>query len=153
MDDITLQYFGLQKDKNIVVRATNTKLIDHIEEIMENDDRFADLDIEFLKTSRIEINAVIAQLAIYDFGNSLWINSRNYIQQEIITELLNCQVKTPTVDETDLYPNAIRKLILHVRNVVANAVEETEKKIELEQENVKGFLEVVRRNKKTKILS
>lgn len=60
MDDATLQYFGLVKDKRVVVRATNTKLIYHIKEIMQTDKRFANLDIEFLKTSRIEINAVIA---------------------------------------------------------------------------------------------
>jgi hypothetical protein len=30
MDDITLQYFGLPKNKSIVVLATNTKLIDHV---------------------------------------------------------------------------------------------------------------------------
>ena len=56
MDDATLQYFGLVKDKRIVVRTTNTKLIEHI----KTDKRFAELDIEFLKTSRIEINVVIA---------------------------------------------------------------------------------------------
>ena len=42
MDNITLQYFGLAKDKKIVVMATNIKLIAHIEEIMENDDRFVE---------------------------------------------------------------------------------------------------------------
>jgi hypothetical protein len=60
MDDATLQYFGLVKDKRIVVRATNTKLLDRIKDIMRSDKRFADLDIEFLRISRIEINAVIA---------------------------------------------------------------------------------------------
>lgn len=51
MNDDTLEYFGLVKDKRIVVRATNTKLIDHIEEII-GVERFQNLDIEFLKTSR-----------------------------------------------------------------------------------------------------
>ncbi|MGI0044526.1 MAG: hypothetical protein ACRD47_12535, partial [Nitrososphaeraceae archaeon] len=67
MDDATLRYFGLAKDKRIVVMATNTKLIEHIKEIMQTDERFAELDIEFLKTSRIEINAVIAAVGDKDF--------------------------------------------------------------------------------------
>ncbi|HET6730380.1 MAG TPA: hypothetical protein VFH04_02145 [Nitrososphaeraceae archaeon] len=53
MDDDTLEYFGLVKDKCIVVRATNTKLIDHVEEIIGVDERFQNLDIEFLNPSRI----------------------------------------------------------------------------------------------------
>ena len=62
MDDSTLEYFGLQKDNTIVVNVTNKKLIERVQEIIEEDARFADLDIDFLMTSRIEINAVIAQV-------------------------------------------------------------------------------------------
>ena len=153
MDDTTLQYFGLQKDKNIVVRATNTKLIDHIEEIMENDDRFANLDIEFLRTNRIEINAVIAAVGDLRF----WEFIMNKLQELYPIRNYNRAIELPTkdtdVDETDLYPNAIRKLILHVRKVVDNAVRETEEKITAEQENVHGFLEVDKKKQENKLLA
>ena len=85
-----------------------------------------------------------------DSGNSLWTSFSNYIQQEIIIELLNCRVKILGVMK--LTPNALRKLIFHIRDIVQAAVEETEKNIELEQESVKGFLEVEAQKQKNKDL-
>lgn len=152
MDDLTLQYFGLQKDKNIVVRATNTKLIDHIEEIMENDDRFADLDIEFLKTSRIEINAVIAAVGDQRFWNFIMDKLHELYPTRNYNRAIDLPSEDTDIDETDLYPNAIRKLILQVRKIAANAVEETEKKIISEQKNVQGFLDVPKKKQENKDL-
>ena len=60
MDDETLAWFGLDKyrdAKKLVVSATNTKLIDNVTKLRDNDIRFSSLDITFLKTKRIEINA------------------------------------------------------------------------------------------------
>jgi hypothetical protein len=53
-------------------------------------------------------------------------------------------------DETDFYPNAIKRLILHTREVVDKVVQEPEKKIESELEKVKGFLEIEVQKKKNK---
>lgn len=41
MDDDTLEYFGLQMDNTMVVNATNKKLVEHIQEIIEEGTRFA----------------------------------------------------------------------------------------------------------------
>lgn len=150
MDDATLQYFGLVKDKRIVVRATNTKLIDHIKEIMRTDKRFAELDIEFLKTSRIEINAVIAAVGDKRF----WKFIMDKLQELYPIRNYNRAIKLPSKDleddETDLYPNAIKRLILHIREVVEEVAQEPEKKIESEQKKVKGFLEVDVQKEKNK---
>ena len=54
------------------------------------------------------------------------------------------------MDETDLYPPAIRSLILHVRDIRNDAVEITEIQIELDQQKVEGFLEIVEQKKKNK---
>jgi hypothetical protein len=117
MNDDTLEYFGLVKDKRIVVRATNTKLIDHIEEIIGVDERFQNLDIEFLKTSRIEINAVIAAVGDVRF----WKFIMDTLQELYPTRNYNRAIELPSkdtdADETDLYPIAIRKLIRYVREV------------------------------------
>ena len=117
MDDVTLQYFGLQKNKNIVVRATNTKLIDHVKEIMEIDDRFADLDIEFLKTSRIEINAVIAAVGDQRFWKFILDSLRGLYPTRNYNRAIELPSKDTDADEIDLYPNAIKKIILHVRKI------------------------------------
>jgi DNA topoisomerase VI subunit A len=69
MDDNTLQYFHLEKDSSIIVRATNTKLVDHVENIIQTDKRFKDVDIEFLRAKRIEINAIIAKVGDERFWN------------------------------------------------------------------------------------
>jgi len=104
MDDDTLQYFSLPKNKSIVVRATNIKLIDHIEEIMENDDRFADLDREFLKTSRIEINAVIAAVGDVRFWEFIMDKLQDLYPSRNYNRAIELPKKDNNVDETDLYP-------------------------------------------------
>jgi hypothetical protein len=150
MDDGTLEYFGLQKDNTIVVNATNKKLLEHVQEIIEEDARFADLDIDFLTTNRIEINAVIAQVGDLRFWNFIM----DKLQQIYPTRNYNRAIKLPSqdlgTDETDLYPNAIRKFILNI--VVQTAVEEIEENIESEQESVTGFLEVETQKQKNKEL-
>jgi len=152
MDDDTLEYFGLQKDSSLVVRATNKKLVERVEEINSEDVRFQNLDIDFLKTSRIEINAVIAQVGDLRF----WKFIMDKLQELYPTRDYNRAIKLPSQDlendETDLYTNAIRNLILHVRDIVQVAVDETEKKIESEQGNVKGFLEIETQKQKNKDL-
>ena len=153
MDDTTLEYFGLAKDRKIVVRATNTKLIDHIEEeVMGSDERFADLDIEFLKTSRIEINAVIAAVGDVRF----WKFIMDKLQELYPTRNYNRAIKLPSkdteADETDLYPIGIRGLVRHIRDLVDDAVTEVEEKIEKEQESVKGFIEVAKKKQENKEL-
>ena len=80
----------------------------------------------------------------------------NKLQQLYPTRNYNRTIKLPSQDlasdETDLYPNALRKLILHIRDIVQTAVQETERNIELEQESVKGFLEVETQKRKNKDL-
>ncbi|MGH9926537.1 MAG: hypothetical protein ACREAS_02665, partial [Nitrososphaera sp.] len=150
MDDSTLEYFGLQKDKRIVVSASNKKIIEHVRDIMGSDSRFRDLDIGFLRVSRIEINAVIAQVGDVRF----WKFIMDKLQELYPTRNYNRAIELPSKDleddETNLYPNAIRKLILHTREVVEEVVEEPEKKIDSEQKKVKGFLEVEAQKRKNR---
>jgi|GEM_PF-1971210 len=77
-------------------------------------------------------------------------------QQLYPTRNYNRAIKLPSQDlesdKTDLYPNAVRKLLLHIRDIVQTAVEETERNIGLEQESVKGFLEVETQKQKNKDL-
>lgn len=152
MDDSTLEYFGLQKDSSLVVRATNKKLIERVEEIISEDIRFQNLDIDFLRTNRIEINAVIALVGDLRF----WKFIMNKLQELYPMRDYNRAIELPSKDleddETELYTDAIKKFILHVRDIVQIAVDEPEKKIKSEQENVEGFLEVEVQKKKNKDL-
>lgn len=151
MDDTALEYFGLDRDDpEISVEATNKQLLDHVKEIVKNDSRFENVDIEFLSNKRIEINAVIAKVGderfwkfITDRLNELY-PTRNY------NRAIELPSKDNEADETDLYPKAIRKFMLHIREVTRKVVEDTEKQIEEEQNEVEGFLDVSEQRQKNK---
>ena len=151
MDDTTLEYFGLDRnDQEIAVSATNTKLIHHIREIIEKDLRFENVDIKFLSKRRIEINAVLAKVGDERF----WKFIMNRLTELFPTRNYNRAIQLPSkddeVDETVLYPNAIKRFILHVREIRSNVVEKTEEQIEEEQNKVRGFLDVAEQIKKNK---
>lgn len=152
MDDDTLQYFGIQKSSRIVIRATNKKLIDHVKDIKKTDSRFSNLDTSFLEESRIEINAVIAEVGDLRFWNFIMDKLKELYPKRNYNRAIELPTRDYENDETDLYPNAIRSLILHLRESAETAVEPIEEKIEAEQENVEGFLEVKAQKKKNKEL-
>jgi hypothetical protein len=54
------------------------------------------------------------------------------------------------MDEIDIYPNAIRKLIVYLRRIRDDAVADIEAQIESDQQKVKGFLRVPEQKKKNK---
>jgi hypothetical protein len=150
MDDSTLQYFHLEKDSSIVVRATNTKLVDHVEDIIRADKRFKDVDIEFLRTKRIEINAIIAKVGDERFWNFIMdkLNERYPIRD--YNRAMEPPSKDPDMDEIDIYPNPIRKLIQRIRGSRDDAVADIEARIESDQQKVKGFLTISEQKKKNK---
>jgi hypothetical protein len=159
MDDDTLDYFKLNKfgtsdgyNKELVVNATNKKLIRRVTELMEKDSRFSDLDIEFLKFKRIEINAVLAKVGAEKFWKFIMFTLKKYYPKRNYNRAIERPSKDPDMDETDLYPPAVRSLILHVRDIRDGAVETTEKQIVVDQQNIEGFLEVAEQRKKNKDL-
>lgn len=150
MDDSTLEYFGLQKDKKLVVEATKKDLITTVERLAETDSRFSHIDTEFLSHSRIEINAVLAQVGDERF----WEFIKDKIEERFPHRNYNRAIQPPSkdqdADETDLYPNAVKKLILHFRDKVDEIVEDVEAEITKEQEKVEGWLEIPEQKAKNK---
>ena len=151
MDDTTLEDFDLDRDDlNIAVRATNTQLIDRVTEIIETDSRFGNVDIGFLSERRIEINAVLAKVGDERFWKFIMDKLIELFPTRNYNRAIELPSKDNEADETDLYPNAIKKFILHVREITSGVVEDIEKKITDEQSKVKGFLDVVEQKKKNK---
>jgi hypothetical protein len=150
MDDSTLDYFGLPKDERIVVDATNKGLIKTVKKIVQIDSRFANVDINFLKQSRIEINAVLAQVGDERFSNFLM----DKIGERFPTRNYNRAIPPPSkdedADEIDLYPKGMKRLIKYYRDKVSEIVEDEEAQIVKEQEKVQGFLDVAEQKKKNK---
>jgi hypothetical protein len=123
-----------------------------VEEIVQTDTRFAHLDLGFPRTSRIEINAVIAAVEEERFWKFIMEKLEELYPTRNYNRAIELPSKDEEMDETDLYPDAIRSLILHTRKKVDKSVAETEKRIESDQEEVKGFLEVPEQKKKNKEL-
>jgi len=150
MDDSTLEYFGLVKDERLVVEATNKGLTNRVEKVIHTDSRFAHIDIEFLKHSRIEINGVIARVGDERFWNFIM----DKVNARFPTRNYNRAIQTPSkdenADEIDLYPKGMKSLITHFRNKVSDVVEDVEAQIKEEQEKVERFLEVSKQREKNK---
>jgi hypothetical protein len=63
IDEQTFEYFSLDRNSNdIAVQATNKKISRTVEGKVNSDSRFSNVDIEFLKKQRVEIDAVLAKV-------------------------------------------------------------------------------------------
>lgn len=157
MDDDTLAYFDLNKgtssnyNKSLVVDTTSKKLKKHISEVMKNDVRFSNLDIDFLEDNRIEIKAVIAAVGPERFWKFIQERLEKLFPKRNYNRAILPPTKDPDIDEIDLYPNGIRSLMLRVRKVRDDAVAKKEKEIESSMENVDGFLDVSEKKKENKV--
>jgi hypothetical protein len=61
VDDTTLEFFNLnrqEENSNLTAEATNIRIIDSVGKKVTGDERFKNVDIEFLKEQRIEIDAL-----------------------------------------------------------------------------------------------
>lgn len=151
MDDTTLEYFGLDRDDSeIAIKPKSTKLLDHVKEIVETDPRFENVDIEFLSEKRIEINAILAKVGDERFWKFIMDRLIELFPIRNYNRAIELPSKDNSVDETDLYPKAIRKLILHVREVSSEAAQDIEEQITEEQNEVKGFLDLAKQERKNR---
>jgi hypothetical protein len=151
MNDESLAWFKLDKKrdaKKLVDDATNPKLINTITKLRDNDSRFSDIDIGFLETSRIEINAVIAEVGDEEFWKFVMHKLEEAYPKRNYNRAIDPPSKDEDLDETDLYPPAIKTLFLHVREVRDTTVKTTEEEIQKEQQEIEGFLEVEKQKEK-----
>jgi hypothetical protein len=68
VDDATLGCFGLNRE-SLTAEATNIRILDSARKKVRADERFKNVDVEFLKERRIEIDATLHRLATKGFGN------------------------------------------------------------------------------------
>jgi hypothetical protein len=64
IDENTLEYFGDldRNDPTLSVPPTNQKILNTVEDTVKFDSRFSNVDMQFLKKRRIEIDAVLAKV-------------------------------------------------------------------------------------------
>ena len=151
MDDSTLASFGLDKHrdaKKLVIAATNTKLIDSVTRLKESDPRFSGIDTEFLKTKRIEINAVLAEVKDVRFWEFIMYKLRKEYPKRNYNRAIELPSKDPDADEIDLLPPGIKSLFQRIKEIRDTTVKTKEEEITKEQEEIEGFLEVEEQKKK-----
>jgi hypothetical protein len=146
VDEETIEYFGLNRD-SLTADATNTKLIKTVEKKVEDDERFKNVDIEFLKDKRIEIDAILAQVGDERF----WEYIMSRLKEIFPTRNYNRAISLPerySKEKSDLLPKATKKLVRYIMDLTEDGTEETETAIKTSLEKVDGFLDVQEQKKK-----
>ena len=140
--------FNLDRnDEGLTADATNTKILNFVKGVVSSDDRFGAVDTGFLETTRIEIDAILAQVGAERFWN--WIMER--LKELYPTRNYNRAIELPakySEERNNLLPEEAKTLIEHIYETANTATEQTENDIETEQESIEGFIEVAERKKK-----
>jgi hypothetical protein len=150
IDDTTLEYFNLNRQdsrSNLTAEATNSRIIGSVRKKVAGDERFRSVDLEFLKGQRIEIDAILAQVGDERF----WENIIYKLKQLYPKRNYNHAISLPerySKEKSDLLPNATKKLLRYIMDLIEDGTKETENAIKTEQERVDGFLDVQEQTKK-----
>jgi hypothetical protein len=146
IDDVTLEYFNLNRE-NLSAEATNIRILDSVRKKVAGDERFKNVDLEFLKELRIEIDAILAQVGDERF----WEYIIYKLKQLYPKRNYNRAIPLPerySKEKSDLLPTATKKLIRYIMDLTEDGTKETENAIRAEQENIDGFLDIQEQKKK-----
>jgi Protein of unknown function C-terminus (DUF2399) len=142
IDQRTFEYFNLNRDSNdITVQATNVKLSGTVEEKVTRDSRFSDVDIEFLKKKRVEIDAVLAKVG----GERLFEFILDRLKELYPKRDYNRAIDIPTELDAE-HEKSLEIIDKHIGEIIKN--ESNEVKQELKQ--FEGFTEVNKKEKEIK---
>jgi hypothetical protein len=146
IDDTTLEYFGLNRE-SLTAEATNTKILDSVKEKIDADARFKNVDIEFLKEQRIEIDAILAQVGDERFWEYILFKLKQLHPKRNYNRAIPFPEKY-SKEKSDLLPRATKKLIRYIMDLTEDGTKQTESDIRAEQENVDGFIDIQQQRKK-----
>lgn len=158
IDDTTLEYFNLPRDpdtEHITAEATNHKIFNTVREKVEGneeknmtaDERFANVDMEFLRDKRIEIDAVIARVG----DERLWDYIMDKLKKIYPKRDYNRAISLPekySKEKIELLPNPTRKMMHYIMDLIEDGTEDAANKIVKRLKEVEGFLEVKEEKKK-----
>jgi hypothetical protein len=149
VDDTTLEYFRLnrQDGSNLVAEATNTRITGNVRKKGSGDERFRNVDLEFLKEQRIEIDAILAQVGDERFWEYIMYKLKQLYPKRNYNRAISL-AEGYSKEKSDLLPQATRKLMRYIMDLIEEGTEETENAVKAEQEKVDGFLDVQKQKKK-----
>ena len=117
VDDTTLEYFNLNReDNNLTAEATNTRIIDSVGKKVAGDERFKNVDLEFLKEQRIEIDAILAQVGDERFWEYIMYKLKQLYPKRNYNRAISLPERY-SKEKSDLLPNATKKLIRYIMDL------------------------------------
>jgi len=136
-----LDYFGLSKtNKHMVVpyRPKKKRVKDEtFREIVESDSRFSDtVDIEFLKTNKIELDAILTAVG----SERLWEYLTNKLKEHYPTRDYTRVIEKPDLSKHD--PEAIKNIRDTIYNYRDSITADKWTEIESSLQEVEGFIDV-----------
>jgi len=135
VDNKTLEYFNLNRD-DLAVEATNVRLLDKVNGLVRRDIRFKDVDIDFLKDQRIEIDAILSQVG----GERLWEFMMGRLIKLYPVRDYNRAVEFPALET--LYPKPIQDLLVYINLHTDDIVKDEQARIEKSLEQVQGMIDI-----------
>ncbi|MFL6381102.1 MAG: hypothetical protein ACJ72S_07415 [Nitrososphaeraceae archaeon] len=109
VDDATLGYFGLNRE-SLTAEATNIRILDSARKKVRADERFKNVDVEFLKERRIEIDAILAQVGDERFWESIIFKLKQLYPKRNYNRAISLPERY-SKEKFDLLPRATKKLI------------------------------------------
>jgi hypothetical protein len=140
VDDATLEYFNLDRD-DIAVEATNVRLADTVKALVRIDRRFKAVDIDFLESQRVEIDAILSQVG----GEKLW----EFIQEKLTklyqTRDYNRAITMPAVET--LYQPAWQELLTFINTYHNELIADKDQEITKALREVTGMIDIEEKKK------
>lgn len=161
VNDVTLEYFNLTREE-VSIPAQSNQYESYITKLVENrehpfnakndnagkaDTRFKDVDLEFLKDRRIEIDAILAKVGAERFFEFIRYNLRNISSTRDYNRAIKISFEFYNRDTIDILPETIRNFFERVQTISEVAAAKRKKDIEFKLQKVEGFLEVETKKK------
>jgi hypothetical protein len=146
VDDATLEYFNLNRE-SLTAQATNTRILDSVRKKVEGDKRFKNVDVEFLKVQRIEMDAILAQVGDERFWEYIMYNLKQLYPKRNYNRAISLPERY-SKEKFNLLPKATKKLVRYIMDLTEEGTKQTETTIRKEQENVDGLLDIQEQKKK-----
>lgn len=164
INDKTLKYFHLSRD-NLAIPSESNQYEKYITILVKEgrhnskaknnnagkfDTRFKDIDLEFLKHRRIEIDAILANVGGEKFFEYIMYSLNNISSTRNYNRAINLTTEFFNQENVLMLPSSVRKLFEYVQNVSDVATAKTKVDIKTKLEKVNGFIKV--EDKKEEIL-
>jgi hypothetical protein len=146
VDDATLEYFNLNRE-SLTAQATNTRILDSVRKKVEGDKRFKNVDVEFLKVQRIEMDAILAQVGDERFWEYIMYKLKQLYPKRNYNRAISLPERY-SKEKFNLLPKATKKLVRYIMDLTEEGTKQTETTIRKEQENVDGLLDIQEQKKK-----